>query len=437
MLRVSTNGRFLTDDKGVPFLWLADTAWELFHRLTCEEAEWYLNVRAQQGFTVIQAVALAELDGLNAPNPYGETPLLDNNPEMPNESYFQHVDWIISKAADLGLYIGLLPTWGDKLFTDAWGIGPEIFNEANAYAYGKWMGNRYRNWRNICWIVGGDRNPRENYLDVAVWRAMAKGLLDGMGKRRNALITFHPQPSDRSSSSTWFHQDNWLDFNMLQTGHCRTTHRAELIRRDYNLEPTKPTLDGEPIYEEHPVCFNAEQWGYSTAHDVRQALFSTLFAGACGCTYGCHSVWQMWVPGKHKGVNAPLHVWNESLYLPGATAVRHLKWLLSARPFAERTPDQSLLLQTANGPRQAVAIRGVHYAMVYSPFGEPFTVVLGKITGETLQAHWFDPRTGALSQAGTVTNGQTRSFTPPSSGYDNDWVLLLDDTKSLVSSPNS
>ena len=58
---VSKNRRYLMKD-GQPFFWLGDTAWELFHRLTREEADQYLKRRAEQEFTVIQAVALAEFD---------------------------------------------------------------------------------------------------------------------------------------------------------------------------------------------------------------------------------------------------------------------------------------------------------------------------------------------------------------------------------------
>src|SRR4051794_37057221 len=57
-LKVSKNRRFLAYEDGKPFFYLGDTAWELFHRLNREEADIYLTMRAQQGFTVIQAVAL-------------------------------------------------------------------------------------------------------------------------------------------------------------------------------------------------------------------------------------------------------------------------------------------------------------------------------------------------------------------------------------------
>jgi|SRR5215207_1524242 len=111
---VSPDRHFLLKN-GKPFFWLGDTAWELFHRLNREEADRYLKKRSEQGFTIIQAVVLAELDGLHEPNAYGETPLVNDDPAKPNEKYFEHVDYIINKADDYGINIGLLPTWGDKL----------------------------------------------------------------------------------------------------------------------------------------------------------------------------------------------------------------------------------------------------------------------------------------------------------------------------------
>ena len=164
-----------------------------FIGLNREEASKYLKHRADNGFTVIQAVVLADLDGLHEPNPYGEIPLENDDPTKPREPYFQHVDFIVRKAAELNLYIGMLPTWGDKIFKDRWGTGPEIFTEENARIYGKWIGNRYKNDKNIIWILGGDRNPR-NERDVAIWRSMAAGIEEAVG-RDNALMTFHPQPT--------------------------------------------------------------------------------------------------------------------------------------------------------------------------------------------------------------------------------------------------
>ncbi|HEX7962231.1 MAG TPA: DUF4038 domain-containing protein, partial [Terriglobales bacterium] len=112
-LRVSDNHRYLEYQNGKPFFYLADTAWALFHSLNREEAIRYLTNRAQKGFTVIQATVLAEANGLTAPNPYGDLPLIGGDPAKPNEPYFRHVDFIVNKAAEVGLVIGMLPTWGN------------------------------------------------------------------------------------------------------------------------------------------------------------------------------------------------------------------------------------------------------------------------------------------------------------------------------------
>ena len=204
---ISPNKHFLLKD-GKPFFWLGDTAWELFHRLDKEKAGYYLKRRSEQGFTVIQAVVLAEFDGLHTPNAYGETPLLIDNPTTPNEKYFEHVDYIIDRAKEYGLTIGLLPTWGDKVYKSTWGTGPEIFNVKNAAVYGAWIANRYKDRTNIIWILGGDRNPR-NEGDVAIWDAMGNAIKKATGNK--AMISYHPQPN-ATGSAEWFHNKGMARF---------------------------------------------------------------------------------------------------------------------------------------------------------------------------------------------------------------------------------
>src|SRR4028119_1942896 len=155
MLKVSSNQRFIVHDDGTPFFYLGDTAWELFHRLSLAEAETYLRDRAAKGFTVIQAVVLAELDGLHTPNMRGDLPLVDDDPAHPNETYFEHVDAVVDRAASLGLYIGMLPTWGDK-WNQKWGVGPVIFTPENARVYGEFLGRRHAD-RPIIRILRRDR----------------------------------------------------------------------------------------------------------------------------------------------------------------------------------------------------------------------------------------------------------------------------------------
>jgi len=213
MLRVDDQQRHLLRD-GTPFFYLADTAWELFHRLDRAETERYLQHRAANAFTVIQVVALAEFDGLHTPNAYGDCPFHDDDPAHPNEAYWTHVDWVVDRAPQLGLIIGLLPTWGDKVLP-LWGVGPAVFTPENAYQYGGFLGRRYRD-APLLWILGGDRPAVHEHTDVrAIWHAMADGIKTGVAGA--TLMTYHPPGG--TSSSNWLHHAPWLDFNMLQSGH--------------------------------------------------------------------------------------------------------------------------------------------------------------------------------------------------------------------------
>ncbi len=436
-IKVSNNKRYLMTAEGKPFFWLGDTAWELFHRLTREEAELYLKNRADKGFTVIQAVVLAELDGLHDPNAYGEIPLENDDPTKPREAYFQHVDFIIRKAEQLGLYIGLLPTWGDKVFKDRWGTGPEIFTVDNATVYGRWLGTRYKNQKNIIWILGGDRNPR-NEADVAIWRAMAAGITEGVGGNDKALITFHPQPNsvEDGGSSKWFHNDEWLDFNMFQTGHCRENNIWDRVAWVYDLKSTKPVVDGEALYEDHPVCFNANDLGTSNAYDVRKHAYIDVFAGAFGHTYGCHDIWQMYAPNRTP-INGPHFPWYVALDLPGAGQMKHLRYLIESRSQFDRVPDQTLITNALGANDHIQATRGNDYIFVYSSQGKKFTIKTDKISGKELQAFWFNPRTGISTDAGKFMKKPMQEFTPPTTGYGQDWVLVLDDVVKKYSLPGS
>jgi hypothetical protein len=438
-LKVSENRRYLMTTDGQPFFYLGDTAWELFHRLNREQAEKYLKDRAAKGFTVIQAVVLAELDGLKAPNPYGHTPLNDNDPTQPNEKYFEHVDWIVTRAAELGLYLGILPTWGDKWMSDQGGVGPVIFTPENAMTYGAWLGRRYKDHRNIIWILGGDRSIKTD-THREIIRAMARGLREG--DNRSHLMTFHPRGGEGSSQA--FHTEEWLDFNMRQNGHvAEFTGRYDNTKADYDRTPVKPVLDGEPIYEDHAISFRPAELGYSTAADVRRPLYWNLFSGACGHTYGHHSVWQMYDPSRQP-INAPLMTWEDALNQPGAGQMQYGRWLMESRPYFTRIPDDSVIVRdtTAHavpgaGIRRFVATRDEAgtYAMVYVPVGRKFTVRMDAITEARVKAWWYNPRNGAAQLIGEFTNTGTRTFTPPEVGELLDWVLVLDDASKNYPEP--
>ncbi len=445
-LKVSDNQRFLVREDGQPFFYLGDTAWELFHRLTREEATAYLKLRAQQRFTVIQAVALAEFDGLTEPNAYGSLPLTDTDPARPATTpgadptnpkqydYWDHVEYIVDEANRQGLYIGLLPSWGAWLDDGRPGKN-KVLNSGNAQSYGEFMGKRFGR-KGVIWILGGDRSADQT---AAIWRAMARGIAIGVnGKEDYAGLTMSFHPNGAATSSRWFHDDPWLTVNMQQTGHglAETTKCWERIAADYNRTPVKPVMDAEPLYEDHPLAFRAKDNGYSFDAHVRQRAYWDVFAGAFGHTYGDHSVWQMYTP-KRKPINGPLFYWTEAIHRPGATQMQYVRALIESRPFLSRVPDQSLVVSALEGADHISATRGDGYLFVYSAQGRPFSVNLGKISGDRVKAWWYNPRNGSAQEFDNFDNRGTHEFQPPSQGFGSDWVLVLDDAGKPFRAPGA
>jgi hypothetical protein len=449
LLRVSDNGRFLVKQDGTPFYYLADTAWELFHRQNREDVDTYLEDRAEKGFTVIQAVALAELDGLNTPNAYGDRPLLNNNPatpdvvDGPDNDYWDHVDYIVDKAESLGMYVGFLPTWGSYVRDN----DKKVFNASNAYTYGRFLGERYKD-DPLIWILGGDK-PADTDQLKEIWRAMARGIAVGVSGSEDysqVMMTYHSWAE--TSSSNWFHNEPWLDFNAIQSGAKRWNNPClyECPEHDYGLRPVKPTVDIEVNYDDSVVNWDPDQCCY-TDYDVRKGSYWSVFAGGHGITYGTRNIWQFWTPDRAP-VSYPQKYWYDSLDLPGAFHVAIQKQLMLSRPFLTRIPAQDLLESDpgAEGNRvQATRNQDGAYAFVYIPNeGQSVSVDLSQLSGDTIDAWWFNPRDGrTYTQTGEPTTEPfdqfpstgTHDFTTPASGPD--WVLVLDDASRGYGAPGA
>ncbi|MDQ8186245.1 DUF4038 domain-containing protein [Pelagicoccus sp. SDUM812002] len=416
-LAVSKSNRQLVDQNGAPFFWLADTAWELFHRLNLEDATHYLDVRAAQGFNLVQAVILAEQSGLTVPNANGDLPLHELDPTRPNEAYFRHVDAVVANANARGLVVGLLPTWGDK-FNKKWGVGPEIFSPENAETYGRFLSGRYAD-ASIVWILGGDRPPEEPE-DYEITHAMARGIRSAAGGRH--LITYHS--SGMSSSSKFFHDADWLDFNLFQSGHSLLHNpNYTFVENDLSLSPAKPTLDGEPLYEYIHINFKTENPRFADFHSRRAGYWSVL-AGALGHTYGHNSVWQMWSPEHHPVLGADVP-WSEAIYYPGAHQAGYMRKAFESIDWQNLRPAQNLLLDPSDSVEQHIRVAATEkrdLILAYIPHGQSFT--LGDASLPKIEnAHWFNPRDGhsipfALPEGGT--------FNPPGDESPaNDWLLIL------------
>ena len=411
-IRVSPNGRYFVDQAGEPFFWLGDTAWPLFAQYSRQQAETYLENRTARGFTVIQGV-LAWGGGTGfetkapGPNFAGEKVWLDDEPATPNDAYFQHVDALADFALENGLVLAMLPTWGYYV------CDVQTIHMGNARAYGRWLGARYKDVPNIVWVSGGDRIPTRY---ESVYRELALGLREGDGGVH--LITYHP--CGWRSSSQFFHQEGWLDFNMIETWtEWYKVHPT--IMSDSLLTPVKPVVLGEGAYEDGPEY----PLGPITPLVVRKQAWWTFLAGGFH-TYGQNQMWRM-EPG-----------WLSTLDTPGAFQMGVFKNIVTAREWWKLVPDQSVFVDgPGSGPYLNAAARSVDgdWLLIYLAGKGSVTIHTDKIiTSDRCKATWFDPRTGHATEVGTFPTGNlglgvfpettARTFTPPSTSEDA--VLVLE-----------
>jgi len=410
-IKISQDGRYFTVSRGAPFFWMGDTAWPLFAEYTPENAERYLLSRAELGYTVIQGV-LAWGGGTGfetqspGPNALGHVPWSDGNPSTPNEAYFQNVDAIVEFAGQYGLVLGMLPTWGYYV-NDIQTVTTE-----NAHAYGRWLGERYKDSPNIVWILGGDRIPTGF---ESVTRQLALGLRSG--DRGAHLITYHP--CGERSSAQFFHTEDWLDFNMLETW-TAWTRVYPSVQTDVLLSPIKPVVLGEGAYEDGPEY----PMGPITTLIVRRQAWWAFMAGGF-FTNGHNQNWRM------------ESNWEDILIAPGAKQMQTYKQIITSRAWWQMVPDQCMFEVGISSDRTLNAAKRTTdstCAMLYLSSQCHVRLNIDRILTQRVRATWINPQDGKQKEAGDYPTGnKTGSIFPQGQkvwlqvpDFWEDAVLILD-----------
>ena len=88
-------------------------------------------------------------------------------------------------------------------------------------------------------------------------------------------------------------------------------------------------------------------------------------AGAFGFTYGNNAVMLMNKPGDKKPSYGAKDFWYDAIKAPGVLEMIHLKNLMLSKPFFERVPNQSLIINNGEKYDFLAATRGKKYALIY------------------------------------------------------------------------
>jgi hypothetical protein len=301
----------------------------------------------------------------------------------------------------------LLPTWGFYV------VEAQTFNVENAFHYGRWLGERYQNRPNLIWVNGGDRIPT-GHEDV--FRSLAHGLR--AGDHGAHLITYHP--CGWRHSSQFFHKEDWLDFNMIETW-TEWVKVYEAVRSDYGLVPIKPVVLGEPAYEDGPEY----PLGPITPLIIRRQAW-WAFMGGGFFTYGHNQNWRM-----DSGFLSCLDS-------PGTEHMNLYQKIIQSRPWWNMVPDQSVFADGISSERTlntAMRTMDSSCAMVYLSSQCHVQLYLERILTRRVKVTWINPQTGEGRDGGVFLTGNANGKAFPDSwertpftvpGYWEDAVIILD-----------
>ena len=419
-LRVSDNGRFLVKEDGTPFFMNGDTAWSLIAEVSRTDADYYLQSRADSGFNTILANLIESKYSSNAPaDYYGDAPFTGKAFTTPNEAYFAHADYVVASAKDKGLIVLLGPLYLDT--DEGWGDEVMAASESDMLYWGQYVGNRYKDYGNIIWVIGGDINP--SFAD-----AKAMKVVEGIRQYNpDALFTAHT--TNEKMAVDYWSDTSWLNVNDIYSYGNGVPGVASTA---YHYSPTKPFFMFESVYENEYLA---------TGVQLRSQAYWTVLSGAFGNVFGNCPMWNFdATTAAHYCGSAD---WKGLLDTEGTRSMGHFRNLFESRSWQLLVPDFShSVLKSGYGtmgePNYATAARTSDGSTIiaYIPTQRTVTVDTTVLGGSSVRAWWYNPRDGTSLDLGTMAEDTSQSFSAPTSSGP-DWVLVLDDASAGYGPPGT
>jgi hypothetical protein len=429
-LKVSASGRYLVDQNNVPFLIAGDVPQALVVMVSPAEAARYFDNRQAHGFNSMWINVLtaapyypdAREDGstYDGTRPFtgyvqGGTDTAHYDLTTPNQAYFARVDEMLTLAQSHGMEVFL-----DPIETGQW--VPTLRNNgvAAARAYGQYLGNRYKQFRNIIWLNGNDFNTWKTPGDDAVVEAVAEGIKSIAPEQlQTAELNVH--------TSSSLDDPTWAPIISLNSTYTYSPTYIQMLH-SYNQTPVIPTYLVEAHYDLENV---GKPRDYGTVSVLRREEYWTMLSGGKGQLYGSAYTWSF------------MSGWQFYLDTAGVTQFTIWKEFFSSLPWPDLVPDQDHTVVTSGlGSYGNIETRVSQsdfctasrtpdgtLVIAYMPTSRTMTVNMRSLKAPA-HATWFDPTNGAYTAAARepLANRGARQFTPPGKNHDGDgdWVLLLD-----------
>jgi hypothetical protein len=416
-LKLSANRRYLVDQHNVPFLIVGDSPQAMVGNLSVKDAAAYIANRKAAGFNALWVNLLCAkytgcrddgttFDGIKPFRSPGDL-------STPNPAYFARADAMIRLAAQAGIVVFL-----DPIETGGWLNVLRSNGVAKDRAYGRFLGKRYKRFRNIVWMSGNDFQSWAKPADDAVVLAVAKGI------RSTDHAHVHTVQLNYLTSGS-LDDARWHSVIKLDAAYTYFPTYAQVLK-EYNRKPLMPVFMIEAGYEFEQ---NAPSISKGDPETLRRQEYWSVLSGACGQFYGNHYTWQF------------AEGWKDHLDTTGSVQMGHLIRLFAGRRWFRLVPDQAHKLVSAGYGKfstsgnvgssnyvTTAATRDRKLAFSYLPTGGAVTVDMTRFSGPVL-ARWYDPASGKYSSASGSPFPHARKIQLKAPGKnadgDHDWVLIL------------
>lgn len=434
---LTVSGRSLLTAQGTPFYINADAPWPIIMGISPVEARDYLADRAAKGVNTVILQLIEHKWDDNSPawiDTEGNLPFTSDlsagNPDFttPNEKYWSRVDQILQLLDTFGMLALAFPAYlGYQQGDEGWASVVAANGTSRMTTYGTFIGNRYKNQRNILWVMGGDCSQLTP-TDLSVHVDNLANAIKAVDS--NHLMTAHPQ--DHSISTTTYNK-SWLDINSAYPADLANV--SQYVRSAYQTTPTKPTLMIESRYGNSSTQ-NLADW------QLRTEMYQSILGGAVGHVYGNNPTWYFGVGTGSSADSAAASTkgldWHTQLNSFAAPSLAYVRRLQLARNLSALTPDYSHVVVTGtftDGDTYRPVAANSQMLVAYTN-GVALVVDKTQFTSATFNVNWYNVRDGSTTSGGTTSMGAgTQTFTPPTTGSGNDWVLLLDDQALSLSNP--
>lgn len=401
------------------FPWVGDSAWAAPMKATTSEWDTYLTNRASKGVNVVHIGPAPYWAGsTDTPDPgqSANTPFVGSgcsgpqptSCQTPNMNFWRRFEGKIEAANQKGLHVflaGLMEPVGGP-------SGSRYPAAQEAIYFARWLAARLAG-NHVIFSPGFD-SPYQASLHKPVGAAI-KAVVP------KHLVTNHWNTTSVTSYAN-LHDEPWLDFEMVQSGHNNGVMTTVLQRARelpwqvagasnpgyapfvYNR---KPTVNGEAIYDQGGA-------GPTTAFNTtraRQAGYLSWLSGSFGYTWGLGGVWDWGICGSSSSnicgyqMAAGYRNYSEALNQPVNNHIKNFGQLLRTRISFGRYKymdvyEQNRIRNQAPDNEQhkkMVLARNPEWILAYLPFNQSIRFVhSGNNSVNLATARWWNPRNGTV-----------------------------------------